>query len=122
MGRSYSIRDVDAWDLRRRFNAGDYWYRAVVNREFTQEVVDCVSVDEPEDYGCPDGTVQQEIIYRDDAGREIARVHQFLPPGDEVDGRGLPRLCAGEKPDPKRLFEDGVWYRLKGDTRRRPAF
>lgn len=100
------------------FNAGNYWRRAVLAGEFSQEIVNSYLVSDPEDYNCPEGTLSQEIVYHSREGDEIARVHQFLPPGGEVDGEGLPILCAGGKPDPKRLREGDTLYRLRGDRRR----
>jgi len=45
------------------------------------------------------------LSYRDRDGNEMARVHQFVRP----DGS----LAASGKPDPKRLIQDGVMYRLE---------
>lgn len=53
-------------------------------------------------------TRSQMIVYRDQEGREIARVHQYL----RTDGT----LGASGKPDPKRLFENEVLYRLHKGT------
>jgi hypothetical protein len=44
------------------------------------------------------------VAYYDGQGDEIARVHQYLRP----DGT----LGAAGRPDPKRIFENGVLYRL----------
>ena len=40
-------------------------------------------------------TQSQSISYRDQDDNEVVRIHQYL------------------RPDPKRLFKDGVWYRLE---------
>jgi len=47
----------------------------------------------------------QMVSYRDKDNNEIARVHQFVRP----DGS----LAASGRPDPKRLLEDGILYRLE---------
>jgi hypothetical protein len=47
-------------------------------------------------------TRSQLISYLDDAGQEVARVHQYLQP----DGT----LGASGRPDPKRLLHDGILY------------
>lgn len=52
----------------------------------------------------PPGTVSQMVSYRDRSNDEVARVHQFLRPDGSIGASGLP--------DPKRLFENGVLYRL----------
>jgi hypothetical protein len=44
------------------------------------------------------------VSYRDPNDDEVARVHQYLRPDGTIAGSGLP--------DPKRLFEDGIVYRL----------
>lgn len=49
-------------------------------------------------------TYSQMVSYRDTQNKEIARVHQYLRPDGSIG--------ASEKPDPKRLFEDGVLFRL----------
>lgn len=47
-------------------------------------------------------TRSQMVSYVDSLGTEIARVHQYLRPDGTIGGSG--------KPDPKRLFIDGVIY------------
>ena len=44
------------------------------------------------------------LSYRDQDGNEMARIHQYERP----DGS----LAAGGLPDPKRLVQDGILYRL----------
>jgi hypothetical protein len=83
------------------FNDGKYWERAKAG-EFTQ-VVKRSGTPRP-DANQPAGTLSQVVIYLDADGFEIARVHQYLRP----DGT----LGASGRPDPKRLFRDGVIYRL----------
>jgi hypothetical protein len=47
-------------------------------------------------------TRSQEIILRDQSGREVAACHQYLLPDGTLGASGLP--------DPKRLVKDGVLY------------
>ena len=55
-------------------------------------------------------TQSQMVSYRDTENREIARVHQYL----RADGS----IGASGRPDPKRLLEDGVLYRLVKDPKK----
>ena len=85
----------------KRFNEGGYWDRTKsgeltvhplesnISMLLTQESVQIIS---------------EMLSYRDADGNEIARIHQFRRP----DGT----LAASGKPDPKRLLENGVLYRL----------
>jgi len=52
----------------------------------------------------PTGTRTQEISYRD-GSEEVARVHQYLRTGGVIGASGLP--------DPKRICENGILYRLR---------
>jgi hypothetical protein len=53
--------------------------------------------------GEPHCTCSQIVAYRDDGGREIARVHRYLRP----DGR----IGLSGRPDPQEMLgPDGVWY------------
>ena len=88
--------------MRELFNEGNYWQRAT-DGEFKIVVLETrhpalLAAKEP---FC---TQSQMVSYRDSSGSEIARVHQYL----RVDGT----IGASGKPDPKRLFKDGVLYRL----------
>ena len=49
-------------------------------------------------------TRSQMVSYRQSDGTEIARVHQYL----RMDGT----IGASGSPDPKRLYEGGILYRL----------
>ena len=49
-------------------------------------------------------TRSQEISYLDQNNREVARAHRYLRPDGTIGASG--------KPDPKRVFLDGVMYRL----------
>jgi len=53
----------------------------------------------------PVGTFTQEISYLNLAEMEVARVHQYL--------RTNGTLGASGKPDPKRIMENGILYRLR---------
>jgi hypothetical protein len=88
--------------MRRLFNHGRYWDK-VKSGELTAHVLQSrVS------RSLPYETVEilsQMVSYRDLAGQEIARVHQYLRP----DGT----IAASGKPDPKRLLEGRTLYRLE---------
>jgi hypothetical protein len=89
-------------EMQRRFNEGRYLERLQAG-ELSATVMDdrhpalTVAAE-------PFCTRSQMISYRDLDGNEIARVHQYL----RTDGK----LGASGKPDPKRLYEDGILYRL----------
>jgi hypothetical protein len=96
------IKRVTPEELCKRFNDGRYWEKVTsgeliavllasnVSTLLTQETV----------------TITSEMVsYRDKEGNEVARVHQFRRP----DGS----LAASGKPDPKRLLEDGILYRIE---------
>lgn len=90
--------------MRRRFNDGKYWER-VKNGEL-RPVVLGEGTPQPEMLAKePPGTVSQSLSYRDQNNDEIARVHQYLRTDGTVGASGLP--------DPKRLFEGGVLYRIE---------
>jgi hypothetical protein len=89
--------------MRRRFNRGRYYermlsgeLRAVARRDSTP-----VRPKANE----PVGTHSQEVSYFDATNQELARVHQYIRPQGQVGASGLP--------DPKRLFENGILYRIR---------
>lgn len=89
--------------MRERFNKGKYWER-MLQGEFSSVVMH-EGLPEPEIATKePPGTVSQMVSYRDANNDEVARVHQYLRPDKTIAGSG--------KPDPKRLMENGVLYRL----------
>lgn len=100
--KSFPIQRVTSAELCKRFNEGGYWEKAekgelkkvvlenCISTLLTQETVEIIS---------------EMISYRDADDNEVARVHQFRRP----DGT----LAASGKPDPKRLLENGVLYRLE---------
>lgn len=92
--------------MRRIFNQGRYWERAQQG-EFNTTVVR-QSHPSPLGAGQPFCTLSQMVSYRDRSGREVARVHQYLRP----DGS----LGASGRPDPKRLFHEGILYWLSRET------
>jgi hypothetical protein len=55
--------------------------------------------------GLPFGTKSEMVSYRDVNGLELARAHRYLLPDGTVGASG--------KPDPKRLFKDGILYRIQ---------
>jgi hypothetical protein len=89
--------------MRRRFNRGRYYERvstgeltAIVRRDSTPARTKANE---------PAGTHSQEVSYLDAANQEVARVHQYIRAQGDVGASGLP--------DPKRLFENGILYRLR---------
>jgi hypothetical protein len=90
-------------EMRERFNRGRYWERMRAG-EFTQEVLEEGRPHAEVASKEPLGTVSQMVSYRDSNNDEVARVHQYLRPDGSIGASGLP--------DPKRLLEDGVLYRL----------
>lgn len=94
--------------MRQIFNENRYWERLQAG-EFTAVILE--SRNAPAEAGQPPQTLSQSISYRDLDGNEVARVHQYLL----ADGV---TLGAGGRPDPKRLFHNGVLYRLiRGQNR-----
>jgi hypothetical protein len=89
--------------MRDLFNDGRYWER-VTNSELNTVILETrhpclVAAAEP---FC---TQSQMISYRGQDGNEVARVHQYLRPDGTIGASG--------RPDPKRLFQDGILYRLE---------
>ena len=88
--------------MRRRFNDGRYWERTLSGelqaKELENRHPSLTTAAEPH---C---TRSQMISYVDSDGNEVARVHQYLRPDGKIGAKG--------RPDPKRLFEDGILYRL----------
>jgi len=88
-------------ELRQRFNTGRFWERVQAG-ELTAYEIDR-GVPGP-NKGEPPGTISQMMSYRDRDDNEVARVHQYLRP----DGS----LGASGRPDPKRLLDGEILYRL----------
>ena len=87
--------------MRKRFNEGGYWEK-VLNREWTAHPLESRIPD-----ALTNETVQISSVmlsYRDENGNEVARVHQYERPDGSI--------AASGRPDPKRLVQDGILYRL----------
>ena len=89
--------------MRRRFNEASYIERAE-RGELTVVVLYPSDRLAPPEAGQKPGTLSQTISYRDLDGNEVARAHRYLCPDGTIGGSG--------RPDPKRLLQDGVLYRL----------
>jgi hypothetical protein len=94
---------ITAAEMQERFNKGKYWER-MLRGEFAAVVIgrrkpraELAAIE-------PIGTISQMISYRDANDDEVARVHQYTRPDGTIGASG--------RPDPKRLFEDGILYRL----------
>jgi hypothetical protein len=97
----YTIQRVSCEELRRRFNDGGYWEKAkagLLRQVVLEENFSTLLPNEA-------GPIRSQMVsYRDENGQEIARVHRFLRP----DGT----IAASGRPDPKRLYENGILYRI----------
>ena len=91
---------VSATELRKMFNNGGYWEQ--VKRGILRPRI--ISNNHPSSPLAkePFCTRSQYIIYVDRNGRKVAGVHQYL----RTDGT----IGASGRPDPKRLYIDGVVY------------
>jgi hypothetical protein len=94
--------------MQRRFNEGKHWeklrqgeYRALV-QETRHPALTLANE--------PFCTESQIVSYVDRQGNEVARVHQYL----RTDGT----IGASGKPDPKRLLEGGILYRLEKTSKK----
>ena len=87
--------------MRKRFNKGDYWEK-VQNGTWTSHVLESrIS------HALTDETVEITSVmlsYHNENGDEMARVHQYERPDKSIAASGLP--------DPKRLVQDGILYRI----------
>jgi hypothetical protein len=88
--------------MQKRFNDGRYWERTQTG-EFTVVILEdrhpsLTAANEP---FC---TFSQMLSYRDTTNNEVARVHQYLRPDGSIGASG--------RPDPKRLCENGIIFRL----------
>ncbi len=92
---------MDPTELRAVFNRERYWERAK-GGELTSVLMKDrhPSLSKAKEPFC---TKSQMVSYRDGAGNEVVRVHQYLRP----DGT----LGASGRPDPKLLLMNGVLYR-----------
>lgn len=87
--------------MRNLFNSNRLWERQQES-EFTVTILESRAA--PESSGEPANTLSQMLSYRDLDDKEVARVHQYLRADGSIGGKG--------RPDPKRVFIDGVLYRL----------
>ena len=92
--------------MRQRFNEGGYWEK-VLNREWTEHILESRISDALEKETVQITSVM--ISYHDENGEEMARVHQYMRPDRSI--------AASGRPDPKRLVQDGVLYRLIKTTK-----
>ena len=82
------------------FNEGGYWLRAQIGPLW--QTVEESGHPSPPLAGEPYCTRSEIVAYRDENGRQVARVHQYVRP----DGR----LGLEGEPDPKMLLHEGVLY------------
>jgi len=95
------IERVTPTEMRQRFNDGHFWER-LKSGEFKAYIMQSRVSN-----SLPDETVEilsQMVSYRDSFANEVARVHQYVRPDGSI--------AASGKPDPKRLFDGGILYRL----------
>ena len=97
-----TIQRVTVEELRIRFNNGNYWARAK-SGEFTEVVLEsCISTALADKETVE--ITSESISYRNENNCEVARVHQYKRPDGTLAASGLP--------DPKRLLEGGILYRI----------
>jgi hypothetical protein len=89
--------------MRRRFNRGRYYERTLSGELKAVPRRDSTPVRTKANE--PAGTHSQEVSYLDAANEEVARVHQYIRVGGVVGASGLP--------DPKRILENGILYRIR---------
>ncbi len=89
--------------MQKMFNEGGYWDKAKSGELTVHQLEDrhpaLTAANEP---FC---TRSQMLSYRDPSNYEVARVHQYL----RTDGT----IGASGRPDPKRIFSNGILYRLE---------
>jgi hypothetical protein len=96
------IKRVTSVEMCKRFNEGGFWERVksgLLTEHVLESGVSSLLVHEP------GPILSQSVSYRDSDGFEVARIHQFL----RSDGS----VAASGRPDPKRLIQDGIMYRLE---------
>ncbi len=89
-------------EMRQKFNGSGYWEKVKSGRWTA------VLMESRNSKALPQETVEITSVmlsYRDEDGKEMARVHQYERPDKS--------LAASGRPDPKRLFIDGNLYRLE---------
>src|SRR5271170_1036955 len=99
-----NIQRVTPEELRLRFNEGNYWTKAQAGDLKEVVLESCISTALADKESVQ--ITSEMVSYRDKTtDEEVARIHQYKRP----DGT----LAASGKPDPKRLLEDGILYRLE---------
>jgi hypothetical protein len=89
--------------MRRRFNRGRYYERTLEGSLSANiERNTHPSRTEASEPFC---THTQAVSYLDTNQQEVARVHQYLRPDGLIGASG--------RPDPKRILENGIMYRLR---------
>ena len=96
-------RFVSPSELRRMFNEGDFWRRAEAG-EFEKEILRDGHPSAPR---APEPICTRSMIiaYVDSGKEMVAVVHQYLRTDGTLGGSG--------RPDPKKLFINGVHYDLR---------
>jgi hypothetical protein len=82
------------------FNEGGYWEK--LKSGGLHEKLFREGHPSPAKSGEPFCTRSQIVAYLDSRGRQVALVHQYLRRDGRIGGSG--------KPDPKKLFHEGVLY------------
>jgi hypothetical protein len=96
------LQRISVDEMRQRFNESGYWEN-VKSGKWT-----AVILEQRRSGALPQETVEIKSImlsYQDENGNEMARVHQYERPDKSIAASGLP--------DPKRMFKDGILFRLK---------
>ena len=89
------------------FNAGKYWER-VQSGELNSVEIHVGTPDAAS--GQPLGTRSKTIEIRDKTGAALAHAHGFIQPGWIIGASG--------KLDPKRIWKDGILYRIDPKLKR----
>jgi hypothetical protein len=95
------IKRISVEEMRKRFNEGGYWEN-VQNGKWTAYPLESRISDALEKETVQITSVM--LSYRNENGDEMARVHQYVRPDGSI--------AASGRPDPKRLVQDGILYRL----------
>jgi hypothetical protein len=100
--QSPPIKRIPVEEMRRRFNDGGYWEKVQDGKWTAIPLESRISDALDQEQG---QITSLMLSYRDENGDEVARVHQY----EREDGT----LAASGRPDPKRLLQDGILYRLE---------
>jgi len=91
---------VTAQEIRKLFNEGGYWAK-IDSGELSEKPVR-EGHPSPANSGEPFCTRSQIVAYLDRNGRQVALVHQYVRKDGSIGASG--------KPDPKKLFHQGMLY------------